>query len=140
MDVVPKRRPSAVADGPSSEQPARKAPRLDDMEGHTVERRAEVNLVEEDGKSCTHEVAWPPGQDGSPLPPSKSPLPSARDYPFKIDPFQQTAINCLETGAQHDAASLLFPRGVYACMWRCAHAPQPPCVRTVCVDDQSIIL
>ena len=58
-----------------------------------------ANLVEFDGKSCTHEVAWPPGEDGSPLPPPAREGPPAREYPFKIDPFQQTAINCLEAGA-----------------------------------------
>ncbi|KAI7836432.1 hypothetical protein COHA_009701 [Chlorella ohadii] len=57
-----------------------------------------VNLIEVDGKSCTHEVAWPPGEEGSPLPPPARPGPPAREYPFKIDPFQQTAVNALEAG------------------------------------------
>lgn len=38
------------------------------------------------------------GEDGSPLPPPSHPGPPARSYEFKIDPFQQTAINCLEAG------------------------------------------
>jgi superfamily II RNA helicase len=58
------------------------------------------NLVEFEGKSCTHEVAWPPGQEGSLLPPTAKEGPPAREYPFRIDPFQQSAINALEAGAR----------------------------------------
>ncbi len=57
------------------------------------------NLVECDGKSCTHEVAWPPEVEGSLKPPAAHAGPPAREFPFKIDPFQQTAINALEAGA-----------------------------------------
>mmetsp|Transcript_5957 Transcript_5957/g.15823 ORF Transcript_5957/g.15823 Transcript_5957/m.15823 type:complete len:1086 (-) Transcript_5957:281-3538(-) len=57
-----------------------------------------ANLIACDGKSCSHEVAWPPGQDGSPLPPPKREGPPAKQYPFTIDPFQQTSVNCLEAG------------------------------------------
>lgn len=56
------------------------------------------NLIEVDGKSCTHEVCWPPGVQGSSEPPKARPGPPAREYPFKLDPFQQTAINALEAG------------------------------------------
>lgn len=56
------------------------------------------NYIEIDGKSCTHEVCWPPGAAGSMLPPEAREGPPAREYPFKIDPFQQTAINALEAG------------------------------------------
>jgi ATP-dependent RNA helicase DOB1 len=55
------------------------------------------NIIEIDGKSCTHEVVWPSGSGGSPLPPPKS-KESPKDYPFTLDPFQRTAINCLEAG------------------------------------------
>ncbi|KIY96190.1 ATP-dependent RNA helicase DOB1 [Monoraphidium neglectum] len=65
----------------------------------------DVNLIEVNGKSCTHEVVWPPAQEGgsgqeerSRLPPAPRPGPPARTYPFSLDPFQQTAINCLEAG------------------------------------------
>ena len=64
-----------------------------------------ANVVELDGKACTHEVAWPPGEEGSPLPPPKREGPPAREYPFKIDPFQQTAVNCLENGGSPPAAA-----------------------------------
>lgn len=57
-----------------------------------------TNLIETDGKSCTHEVAWPPGMEGSPMPPPPHQGPPAREYPFKLDPFQQTALNALEAG------------------------------------------
>jgi ATP-dependent RNA helicase DOB1 len=40
----------------------------------------------------------PAGQDGSSLPPAPRPGPPAREYPFRIDPFQQTAMDCLEAG------------------------------------------
>eukprot|EP00983_Pelagomonas_calceolata_P134022 1162019-Pelagomonas_calceolata.AAC.14 len=36
--------------------------------------------------------------DGSPLPPPKREGPPAKQYPFTIDPFQQTSVNCLEAG------------------------------------------
>lgn len=77
--------------------PPAKVPRLAD------DRVAQVpvgaNVVEVDGKSCTHEVAWPPEQQaGCELPPPRPEGPPAREYPFKLDPFQQTAINCLEAG------------------------------------------
>ena len=49
------------------------------------------NLIERDGKCCTHEVAWPPGVQGSLQPPPASSKPPARTYPFTIDPFQETA-------------------------------------------------
>ncbi|EFN51100.1 hypothetical protein CHLNCDRAFT_141429 [Chlorella variabilis] len=57
-----------------------------------------ANLIEVDGKSCTHEVAWPPGEEGSLLPPPPRAGPPAREYPFPLDPFQQTAVNALEAG------------------------------------------
>ena len=45
-------------------------------------------------ESCTHEVAIPPGQDFVPL---KQPeREAAKTYPFKLDPFQQQAILCIE--------------------------------------------
>lgn len=72
-----------------------KRPRIE----HTTARGPTLmNVVEIDGKSCTHEVSWPPGQEGSTMPPPPRPGPPARSYDFKIDPFQQTAINCLEAG------------------------------------------
>ena len=67
--------------------------------------RANVNSIhsmpctQHDGKSCTHEVAWPPEANSvSYAPPPPRPGPPAREYPFSVDPFQQTAINCLEAG------------------------------------------
>jgi hypothetical protein len=62
-----------------------------------------ANLVEMDGKSCSHEVAWPPDQPppsaDNLAPPRQRPGPPARLYPFQIDPFQQVAVNALEAGA-----------------------------------------
>ena len=90
--------------------------------------------VEEDGarKYCTHEVAWPPGQEGSLLPPPKRDGPPAREYPFKIDPFQQTAVNALEAGtltwegrggAMHGgSAHMPVPAQLLHCFMQCVRA------------------
>lgn len=69
-----------------------------------------ANLVEFEGKACTHEVAWPPGSSGgSSMPPTAAPgRPPAREYPFKLDPFQQTAINALESGELTLNSRLLY--------------------------------
>ena len=73
-----------------------------------------ANLIECDGKSCTHEVAWPPGStSATTLPPPASQGPPARTYPFKIDPFQQTAVNALEAG---DGAGLNGASGPCLCL------------------------
>lgn len=100
-------------------------------EDRTAAAAGGVNVVSVDGKSCTHEVAWPPPEnpdtaepgpetlaaaaaadeippaaaaalpplsERSMVPPPPRPGAAAKEYPFKLDPFQQTAINCLETG------------------------------------------
>ncbi len=90
-------------------EPPSKVARLED--DRVAAPSTGVNLVEMDGKSCTHEVAWPPGQEGSLLPPPKRAGPPAREYPFKIDPFQQTAINALEAGARATRGRGLSSRG-----------------------------
>ena len=62
---------------------------------------AGINVVQgPQGKACTHEVSWPEGLEGSPLPPQPKAGPPAKEYAFSLDPFQQTAINCLEAGQQ----------------------------------------
>ncbi len=75
---------------------AAKRPRLED--DRVAPHPVGINVIEVDGKACTHEVAWPPGQEGSTKPPAARAGPAARQYPFELDPFQQTAINCLEAG------------------------------------------
>jgi ATP-dependent RNA helicase DOB1 len=82
------------ADGDDA-TPAKAAKLTDDR---VAQLPAGANVIAFDGKACTHEVAWPPGQEGSPLPPARREGPPAREYPFAIDPFQQTALNCLESG------------------------------------------
>lgn len=64
----------------------------------TAAPSAGANLIQVNGKTCTHEVAWPPGEQGSHLPPESSAATAAKEYPFPLDPFQQTAINGLERG------------------------------------------
>mmetsp|Transcript_37581 Transcript_37581/g.96143 ORF Transcript_37581/g.96143 Transcript_37581/m.96143 type:complete len:1017 (-) Transcript_37581:98-3148(-) len=62
-----------------------------------------TNLVECNGKSCTHQVFHPPdayesGDEPSSAPPRPLAGTPAREFPFQVDPFQQTAINALEAG------------------------------------------
>ena len=88
----------AREDGQSAEDALRKQAKL----GAEPLPAAEggVNIVEMDGKTCTHAVAWPEGMpEGSPLPPPARPGPPAKEFPFALDPFQRTSINCLEAGA-----------------------------------------
>ena len=78
-----------------------------------------ANLIQVNGKTCTHEVAWPPGVEGSQLPPGKFAAPAAKEYAFSLDPFQQTAINSLETGkggtGAHSTAALRRSRLLLLC-------------------------
>lgn len=76
-----------------------------------------ANLVQVNGKTCTHEVAWPPGVEGSQLPPGNSAAPAAKEYAFPLDPFQQTAINSLETGKGDTGAhsTNTYPKLVSGC-------------------------
>ncbi|UPR01038.1 ATP-dependent RNA helicase [Chloropicon primus] len=60
-----------------------------------------VTLVESvDGKTCTHQCVWPEGarptRQGPP--PSIPSHKAAKEYEFKLDPFQYTSMNCMEQG------------------------------------------
>ena len=67
---------------------------------------APPTVIEAGGKTCSHEVAWPPGAvGGSGAPPGARPGPPAKQFPFALDPFQRTAINCLEAGKRPRARS-----------------------------------
>ena len=81
-------------DGTPMEKHQAKKPRLG---GYGL---SAINFIEHDGKTCTHEVAWPPEYSGqvSTAPPRQKAGPPAKEYAFKLDPFQQTSINCLEAG------------------------------------------
>lgn len=72
------------------------------LEDDRVARTAGGSNIIEDGcgKTCSHEVAWPPGEQGAAQPPPRRAGPPAREYDFPLDPFQQTAVNCLEAGEQ----------------------------------------
>ena len=90
---------AAVGKRPVDGQPGGPRPKVAKLgEDRVAAMPAGSNVIEIDGKSCTHEVCWPPGQEGSLNPPPKHTGPPAREYPFQIDPFQATAINCLEAG------------------------------------------
>ena len=86
-------------DSDGSETPNKVARVAEDGEsGWTVTRGPQI--IEINGKSCQHEVAWPGivKEETAFQPPARSKLPPAKQYPFSLDPFQQTAINCLEAG------------------------------------------
>ena len=56
-------------------------------------------FVQIDGKSCTHQVAWPPGSaEKNNEPPPVMSKPMAKEYAFELDPFQKTSIAALEAG------------------------------------------
>lgn len=92
MDAGNRKRPAPYAEKPA----AAKAARLGEELAATA--YASATLIEDDGKTAAHEVAWPEGREGSDAPPAPRPGPAAKEYPFTLDPFQCCAINCLETG------------------------------------------
>jgi len=47
---------------------------------------------------CLHEVCFPPGMDGPQAPPPAYKGTPAKEYPFTLDTFQATSVNCLEAG------------------------------------------
>lgn len=47
-------------------------------------------------ESCTHEVAYPPGQPYIPLQASRTE--PAKSYSFTLDPFQKESILCVDNG------------------------------------------
>ena len=54
-------------------------------------------VVQREGRSCTHQVAWPNGETGS----SEAPAAVeslAHEFPFQLDPFQSVAVAALEAG------------------------------------------
>ncbi|KAK9827440.1 hypothetical protein WJX74_002542 [Apatococcus lobatus] len=72
-----------------------------DTEANGSRPQGGTNLIEAGGKTCSHEVAWPSkvvGDIREYLPPAKHSGAPATTFPFSLDPFQQTAINCLEAG------------------------------------------
>ncbi|EIE21291.1 antiviral helicase [Coccomyxa subellipsoidea C-169] len=71
--------------------------KLGDVPQYTPEGGS--NFIEIDGKTCTHAVAWPEdAKTPNSQPPPARPGPAAKQFPFTLDPFQRTAINCLEAG------------------------------------------
>ena len=94
MEAPGRKRAAPDAD----ERGGSKSARLDDDAG--TAGYVGATLIEEDGKTAAHEVAWPEGAAGSDAPPAPRPGPAAKEYPFSLDPFQRCAINCLEAGAR----------------------------------------
>lgn len=73
-----------------------------------------VNYIEIDGKTCTHAVAWPEDVSTPDLsPPAARKGPAAKEFPFTLDPFQRTAINCLEAGKTANHRSKLCINHIY---------------------------
>ncbi|CCK73568.1 ATP-dependent RNA helicase MTR4 NDAI_0G05850 [Naumovozyma dairenensis CBS 421] len=63
---------------------------------------AATTQVEEDGKvrlshQVRHQVALPPNYDYTPIAEHKR-INEARTYPFTLDPFQDTAVSCIDRG------------------------------------------
>ncbi|XP_022900243.2 exosome RNA helicase MTR4 [Onthophagus taurus] len=66
---------------------------LDEINFDEFDNRIVVHTIES-LESCTHEVAYPPGQTYIPLqPPSGEP---AKTYQFTLDPFQKESILCVD--------------------------------------------
>jgi len=68
--------------------------------GKASTHRLPVVQSDPDRPSCTHDIAVPEGHDwsywsGDPEPPPAKP---AKEYGFKLDPFQSESIRCLEKG------------------------------------------
>lgn len=82
-------------------QNKRKLEDLDDNGPDKIRKFPEAeegtNYLESDGKSCSHEAVWPQDRLGSKDAPQKI-KELAMEFPFSLDPFQQTSINCLEAG------------------------------------------
>lgn len=69
-DVLSLEGGAPAAAEPDPEEP-RKIARLSQASPAAQAERAGVNIVEVDGKTCTHEVAWPPPpEDADPAMPS----------------------------------------------------------------------
>lgn len=86
-----------------------KQPKLGFVPQHTPEGGS--NHIEIDGKTCTHAVAWPEDEQTKNLqPPPARPGPAAKEFPFTLDPFQRTAINCLEAGVTTKVLTLPSPQ------------------------------
>ena len=89
------------------EEPSSKQAKLSEDAGVSITSGPQI--IEVGGKSCQHEVAWPGRvQDEKAFqPPARSSQPPAKQYPFALDPFQQTAIDCLEAGKLRLSTPLL---------------------------------
>ncbi|KAK9840731.1 hypothetical protein WJX81_000998 [Elliptochloris bilobata] len=92
MDAGSRKRPAPGAEARGGAKAARLGEEL------IPTTYAGATLIEQDGKTAAHEVAWPEGLEGSSAPPAPRDGPAAKGYPFTLDPFQRCAINCLETG------------------------------------------
>lgn len=108
--------------------------------GHDVLPKPEggVNYIEIDGKTCTHAVALPDGSaDCSPLPPPSRPGLPAKEFPFTLDPFQRTAIDCLEAGTSiQDCLRHCYANAVWYCLappLAMSHAMRPSMILRLCM-------
>ena len=99
-------------------EPSAKQAKVSEDAGVSVTSGPQV--IEVGGKSCQHEVAWPGRvQDEKAFqPPVRSSQPPAKQYPFALDPFQQTAINCLEAGELRLSTPLLA-QSLLSCSCTC---------------------
>lgn len=87
------------------DQAKRKLESKDERQSKTPRREASLKstlngtYIELDGKTCYHQIAWPKDQmEEESFPPVYDGI-LAKNYPFELDPFQTTAIACLEAGS-----------------------------------------
>ncbi|XP_017769968.1 PREDICTED: superkiller viralicidic activity 2-like 2 [Nicrophorus vespilloides] len=66
---------------------------VEDIDFDEFKNRVVVHIIES-LDSCTHEVAFPPGQIYTPLQPSRGE--PAKKYQFQLDPFQKESILCVD--------------------------------------------
>jgi len=90
------------AEGNGQDERSRvKRPKLGGEESETTSSAGDGSTVVQSpcGKTCTHLTVFPQGWKGERRegPPPKVAEP-ARKYPFNLDPFQYTSMNCMERG------------------------------------------
>ena len=62
------------------------------------QRREHGNGLIDEAVTCLHQVSYPEGYQPSASSNQQREAKPAKEFPFSLDPFQQEAIKCLETG------------------------------------------
>ncbi|SMN20178.1 similar to Saccharomyces cerevisiae YJL050W MTR4 ATP-dependent 3'-5' RNA helicase of the Dead-box family [Maudiozyma saulgeensis] len=110
-DASKKLRPNKTSEGKKQKKKEAAVPVVTDsfeqeasreVDASTGLTNAATTQVEEDGKvklshQVRHQVALPPNYDYKPIAEHKR-VNQARTYPFTLDPFQDTAVSCIDRG------------------------------------------